>query len=203
LIARSGLREADAAYARLALDAFKEEFVSMEADAVKNQYVRALGLRAILMSVMFLILWMACITWFAAFSISANAAPFLLAAIGACAGTWLSFAIRRVVLGFNDLALIEEDRMAPLSRIVFVVGLTLLVGLFLESGVVNAEINGIRMDLGNSDLVALLIGAMCGISERALAGAIGSRSADFVTRFATIPSPKGPLPSAEASRGGS
>jgi hypothetical protein len=189
LIANAALREEDAGYAGLALDAFKNEFVAMEADAVKNQYVRKLGRRALLVAVAFGAAWALSVTWLSNSPFAVSASPFLFTAIGACAGTWLSFAIRRVVLGFNDLALLEDDRMNPLSRTFFVVGLTWLVGLFLESGVINAEVNGIRMNLGDSAMIGLLIGAMCGIAERALAGVVGKRSEEFVARLGQ-PTPK-------------
>lgn len=189
LIARAALRDQTAAYARLALEAFKTDFVAMEADTVKNQYVRMLGWRALIFALIFGAGWGACMTLFADSLVAIKLAPFLLAAVGACAGTWLSFAIRRVVLGFEDLALLEDNRMHPMARVLFVVGLTWLVGLFLESGVVNAEVNGVQMALGSSEVVALLIGAMCGIAERALAGAVGKRSEDFATRFGTIAPP--------------
>jgi hypothetical protein len=181
LIASAGLREEDVPYARLALEAFKEEFVAMEADMVKNQYLRSLGLRALIGALVFGIGWGACYTTYVAKSdvlksVAPNLEPFLLTAVGACVGTWLSFAIRRVVLGFNDLAALEDDRMAPTSRILFVVGLTWVVGLFLQSGVIIAVVNNVSLNLSTSPFVTLLIGILCGISERALAGAVSRRS---------------------------
>jgi hypothetical protein len=189
LIAQAALRENDAFYARLALEAFKEEFVAMEADMVKNQYLRSLGHRALLAALGFGLGWGVCVTVAARLTIAANIAPFLLAAVGACAGTWLSFAIRRVVLSFNDLAAVEDDRMSPVARILFVVGLAWLIGLFLESGVIKAQINSISVDLSHSNFLVLLIGIMCGIAERALAGALGKRSEEFAAQIGLLKQP--------------
>jgi hypothetical protein len=79
-----------------------------------------------------------------------------------CLGTWLSFAVRRVVLGFNDLALLEEDRLNPNGRILIVVGLTIIVGMFIKSGIISITLGGSPISLSGG-LIAFLVGTLCGM----------------------------------------
>jgi hypothetical protein len=99
-------------YATAALEAFKNEFVAREADLVKNRYVRNLGRRAAMYGIIFFGAY-----WFSRFLpfvVGLDETPndvvlyrykeFFALATGACAGAWLSFAIRRVILGFTDFS---------------------------------------------------------------------------------------------------
>jgi len=104
---------------------------------------------------------------------------FFLVASGAAIGTWLSFSLRRVVLTFDDLALLEEDRLNPGLRVIFMVALTSVVGLLFWTGAVAVDIGGLSSDFTVSGSRALLIGALCGIAERAVTTAVSKRAGDF------------------------
>jgi hypothetical protein len=108
---------------------------------------------------------------------------FLLAAAGAAIGTWISFAIRRLDLPFEDLALLEEQSLEPPFRILFVTALTLIVCLLFWNGAVNIEIGNLKTGpefFKHNGTIALLIGVFGGLSERALATAVSGRAAAFV-----------------------
>jgi hypothetical protein len=108
---------------------------------------------------------------------------FLLAAAGAAIGTWISFAIRRLDLPFEELTLLEEASLDPPFRILFVTGLTLIVCLLFWNGAVNIEIGNLKTGpayFKTSGTIAILIGMFCGLSERALATAVSGRAAAFV-----------------------
>jgi hypothetical protein len=210
-LARAGLQsDSKVDYALLALQALRDEFVSYEAERVKNRYVETLGSYALLYGIPLFVLY-----WIIRYSIHAPSTgesvstlrsvifrnrEFLLLAAGACVGTWLSFSIRRVVLGFSDLATLEDDRLRPTARIFFVIGLTLVIGMLLQSHWVGFAIGGTVVSLNSSGLLALLIGILCGISERAMATAVSRRADEFGQRIGgTIPSaasPAGPPPPA-------
>ena len=143
-IAREGLRVGgNVRFANSLLHGFQEEFVSREADSVKNRYVGHLGRQALLIGSGFLFPYLVI-----AFCLYMNWLDnkyvymynFLIMALAACAGTWLSFSLRRVVLGFFDLANLEEDRLSPTGRLLFVVGLTWVIGLFLANGIIDIKI---------------------------------------------------------------
>jgi hypothetical protein len=166
------------------LQGLKNEFVSLEADSVKNQYVRLLGRHVMLGVAIFVMVYVGLLVapvWFPKVSVPIPFTLFLLLAAGACVGTWLSFAIRRVILQFEDLALLEDDRLDPTSRLFFVVLLTLIVGLLIVTKMVGIKIGEVSLDL-SQETMAILIGLLCGISERALAGVVKTRADEFVGR---------------------
>lgn len=180
-IARVGLVDMDAThtpFAALALLAFQQEFVGREAGRIKNRYVRRLGWHAALV-LLVAVLGYAWAAWLGPDWTVNRFRNFFLLAAGAAVGTWLSFSIRRQVLGFADLALLEEDRLNPGLRVLFMVALTTVVGLILWTGMVKVDIGDFRTDFRLTGTYAALIGALCGIAERSLATAVGRRADDF------------------------
>jgi len=167
-------------FAALALSGLKDEFVAREAAGVKNDYVFRLGFWG-------LVVVLICAACYVATGQSGIATDtvlyrfrnFFLVASGAAIGTWLSFSLRRVVLTFDDLALLEEDRLNPGLRVIFMVALTSVVGLLFWTGAVAVDIGGLSSDFTVSGSRALLIGALCGIAERAVTTAVSKRAGDF------------------------
>ena len=187
-IARIATHRDGVHFATLALSGFRDEFVALEADAVKNKYMRILGHRALgCAAIGGALWWLTSRPYFA--KEYADLGSFFLLAVGASCGTWLSFAIRRVQLSFFDLALLEEDRMAPLARIIFVIGLTWIIGAFLSLNIISIEIGEAKFALASGTIMTLLIGALCGIAERALAGVVSKRTEDFTNRLGGIATP--------------
>lgn len=175
-------------YAERKLERFKESFVQREADRVKNQHVKALGKWVALFTLSFLVLG-GILEYAAEKSIPSILGVntkvlqgFMFLAIGASVGAWMSFTLRKVELGFDDLILLEPDRLNPSARVVFVIVLTCVVGGILQLGWVNISFSGaanqsIKPSSGTG--VAILIGILCGIAERSLSGAIVSRADGF------------------------
>jgi hypothetical protein len=178
-IARLGLQEPHVQLAQLALDGLKAEFVAHEAGRIKNTYVRSLG-RASAVCVAFLLtVYVLVDADYISMPFGKVHKVFLVAAIGACLGTWLSFSIRRVNLSFGDLAVLEEDLLDPSVRVIFVAGLTFTACLLFWTKAINIEIGQLKTaELAGA--TALLVGLFCGIAERALATAISGRAATFV-----------------------
>lgn len=166
-------------FVTLHLTSFKEEFVVREAGKIKNRYVRRLGLRAVTALAAAALLFIGTKLLIPDTWILFRFRNFLLLAGGAAVGTWLSFAIRRQVLSFADLDTLEEDRLNPALRILFMIALTTVVGLILWTGMVVIEVGQFRSDFTMNGSYAVLIGALCGIAERSLSGAVGQRAAQF------------------------
>lgn len=189
-IGRLGLEGPYTSLAKLALTSLKHEFVARESGLIKNRYVKRLGSWAGGFALAFLAFYgfLAgdCLPEFTGVKCSAwwvNHKMFLLAAVGASVGTWVSFSVRRIDLPFEELALVEEEALDPPFRILFVVTLTLTVCLLFWTSAINIEIGNLKTGPSSfraTGSVAVLIGMFCGLSERALATAISGRAAAFV-----------------------
>lgn len=171
-------------YAAQKLELFKEAFVQREADRVKNHHVKVLGYWTVMFAAAFLVLIGLTLlpvveTSFLADKL-AKSRVFLLLSVGACVGTWLSFSLRRVNLGFDDLILLEPDRLNPTARIIFVVILTCIIGGILDLQWIQISFAGKPLTLSDPIESALLIGTFCGIAERSLSGAIVGKADGLV-----------------------
>jgi hypothetical protein len=174
--------QASVRYANSLLDAFKNDFVSFECDSVKNRYVTLLGLHALVIGLLFLLPYIVLEQYGAHHGFFHSYKSFLLLAVAACAGTWLSFSLRRVTLGFSDLANLEEDRLRPAGRLLFVIGLTWVIALFIAVRIIDFKIGEVPIteQLLHSGSIAVLMGVVCGISERALSTVVSRRSDEVI-----------------------
>lgn len=178
-IALAAFGEDQVQLGRMALAGLQDEVVTREAGAVKNSYLRRLGYAAILLALV------ACMIYLYPFAakppLLAEAQKFMPLILGALLGTWLSFSLRRPVLAFADLAHLEEDRLDPSIRLLFVVGLTVIIGLLLSTEAIDITIGKLKTasSLTNGS-VAFLVGCLCGIGEKGLSSAVSRRASDFV-----------------------
>lgn len=191
-IGRLGLQGPHVQLANLALLGVKAEFVAHEAGRIKNTYIRRLGVACGVGAALSFLLYAIVVGEFlftGAFWMDHR--TFLLAAGGACIGTWLSFSIRRVTLSFDELGILEEDLLDPSIRVIFVVALTLTACLLFWTNAINVSIG----DLQTAQLqknatsavvgeIAVLVGIFCGIAERGLATAVSGRAAAFAKSIA-------------------
>ena len=190
-IAKVGLMNLDRTqtpFAMLALEGLQSEFVSREAGVVKNTYVARLGLAA-LVAVFLGVAGYIGAGFLPAAWIPYRFREFFLLGCGAAVGTWLSFSIRRVVLSFADLATLEEDRLNPSLRVIFMVTLTTVVGLLFWTHAVVIEIGGFKSAFSHNGVYALLIGALSGIAERTMTIAVSKRAQDFASSLGGIAKP--------------
>jgi hypothetical protein len=165
--------------AKKSLESFREEFVTNEAGTVKNKYLWRLGWRCLVMSAI------ASLAYVFVRSLDTTHPlhyfrNFLILVAGAGVGTWLSIALRRVIVTFLDLAALEEDRLDPTIRVLFVTALTCIVGLLIWTGAVSLGIGQFTTtQFPVSGPTALLIGLLLGIAERTMATAVQTRATEF------------------------
>ena len=77
------------------------------------------------------------------------------------AGAWLSFATRKVEIMLTDLISIEEDRVEPSLRLIYVGLVAIVLSGFVVSGVINVQIGHYSAkELVKSGLIAIVFGAM-------------------------------------------
>ncbi len=183
-IAKVGLMNVDptqAAFARNDLARFKSEFVAREAGTVKNRYLWRLGRYCLLATLLMVLGYIYARYYAVGGSIWHDFRNFFLLAIGTAIGTWLSFSLRRPTLTFDDLVVLEEDRLDPSVRVLFMIGLTAVVGLLFWTHAVSFGVGDLesKLALQAHGAEALLIGLLAGIAERALGTAVSRRAADF------------------------
>jgi len=182
-IARVGLQGREVsltALAKQSLSSLQEEFVAMEAGSVKNRYLRRLGLRCLVAAAFSVVGYFLCRNATGAgYQLPHALRNFFLLAAGTAVGTWISFSLRRVILTFLDLVALEEDQMDPTNRVLFVLGLSGVVGLLFWTGAVSVGIGEFKSQFAVNGAWALLIGLLLGIAERTMASAVSKRATDF------------------------
>jgi hypothetical protein len=180
-IAQAALGQDQVELGRLALRAFQEEIATRETADVKNRYIRRLGLWALGFSVPAIGFYLYCRYWYwSGLPELHRFREFVSMLVGSFLGTWLSFSIRRPQLSFWDLAKLEEDSLDPSIRLVFVAGLTVVVGLLLATKAVVVTIGGFNSAFLDSGTTAVLIGCLCGIGEMGLPTILARRASEFV-----------------------
>ncbi|MGQ0686369.1 hypothetical protein [Bradyrhizobium sp.] len=164
--------------AEAALDSLQAEIVDREAGRVKNDYMLKLGRWALAFA------FIAVIAYFLLDKYGPNFPrqlvyyrTFFLLWTGCMIGAWCSFASRKVVLTFFDLAQLEEDRIDPPLRLIFAGLLTSILGLVFVTGFANVVIGTFEgAKILQSGSIALLAGALSGMAEKALPAAVMQRA---------------------------
>lgn len=152
-----------------ALRSLQNEIAELDGSRIKNDFLKKLGFFAILTSVpsLFVISTMYIVFRDASFS-----SPLFNIGCLWCAnqaGTWVSFASRKLDIGFFDLSRISEDQFEPAVRLIFTGFLAILFALTLWAGLFAVQIGSYEAaEWISSPLVAVVLGALTGIAEKAL-----------------------------------
>lgn len=169
-----------------ALRALEADIVEREAGPIKNHYMRKLGGWASLFGGAGLAAYLFChhLPWIPLEEFVRYRTIFLIWT-GAMAGTWVSFATRKVTLTFADLVALEEDRVEPQLRLIFTGVLTVILALIFVTGMADVRVGTFAASsLVRSGTVALLLGAFAGLAEKALPSAVLSRASSVVSAVA-------------------
>jgi hypothetical protein len=106
------------------LTSFREDFVGREAEAVKNDYVAALGRSALIAAAVLFVAYIEIQLPPWPPDIDATQfSPFPVLMAGSCLVAWMSFSVRKTVITFEDLGVLEADRLRPWARLLFVCSL--------------------------------------------------------------------------------
>jgi len=160
--------------ARRALEGLQQDITAREAGRIKNAYMKKLGYiagaGAILFAAVLLVL-----RWSQVGSWPQNLAIFEM---GTMLGVWLSFGTRKPILKFDDLHILEEDRLEPVVRLIFAGILAGTVALVFYLRVVTLTLGAINTDqIANNAWAALLFGVLSGVGEKALATNVSHQAA--------------------------
>lgn len=179
-LARLGLngKEPAVAEARAALLMLHAETLDQEGGRIKNDYMRRLGVCALVLALPLAALFVLfeAVPGLAIDLVQRNRT--LLLVFASCAiGAWASFASRKVVLNFQDLANLEDDRLNPWMRLAFTNAMTGFLTLVLVTGMAAVSVGSFdSADLLGSPATALLIGSLAGLAEKALPSAMLQRA---------------------------
>lgn len=175
---RPAPREANAA-----LDSLQWEVLGREGGRIKNAYMLLLGKWALGFAAV------ATILYFLFDGYRSLPPPeiydyrhvFLVYA-GCMAGAWASFAARKVILTFSDLGALEDDNVDPPLRLIFTAILTTILVLTFTTGFADVRIGSFHASqVLASGGIAVLIGALSGLAEKALPAAIMMRASAFLS----------------------
>lgn len=192
-IGRIGLTERNQQLAKVNLASLQENFVAQQAEAVKNRYVRRLGLWAVFWILLNAISYILICRYLApsprvaavdaSYGFLADIAwrfrNFFLLAIGAALGAWLAFLFQRPTLRFADLVQLDENLLRPFMRVIFTIVLGTVVGLLFWTGMLLISIGEFSTNFHNAGTPAMVIGAFCGIASAAIAAALSNRAMEF------------------------
>jgi hypothetical protein len=187
-LAKTGL-EGDTAQPSLATKAliqFKKEVVDRESGKKKNEYLKQLGLRALIGCVTLLTIG-SFINYLACKKVQCDCielnyiADILILVSGTMVGVWLSFAITRTYIGFDDLAIIEKDRLEPTLRLIFTGVLAVIFGFLFIKNAIEIKIGGLSShDLLKDPLTAFLIGTILGLNEKIIGSSLTKKTIDTI-----------------------
>jgi hypothetical protein len=179
-LAQAGL-VGDAAEPKLAsgaLEVLKSEITAREGGRIKNQYMKNLGVRALLLCCPVLIAALLTRHYYPNLAYLPN---FLFLWSGCMVGVWLSFGARKTFVRFEDLHIPEEDRLEPVVRLFFAGCLTIVIGLLFSLKALVVTFGAISTEqINNSVRVALLIGLLGGVSEQVLSTAVAKQASHLL-----------------------
>ena len=179
-LAQLGLvgKSANPSLAQRALDSLKFEIVSREGGAIKNGYMKKLGQASLLLGLPAIFLGILIREYTTDLD---TLGCFLFLWSGCMAGVWLSFGARKIQISFDELGILEQDRLSPAIRLVFAGLLTMIIGLLVATEAVVLQLGDFSTANLMTDIkVQLLIGSLCGISEQALSSKVSQHAKDFL-----------------------
>jgi hypothetical protein len=148
-----------------ALEELKQDITAREAGRIKNAYMKKLGFWAAIGVVMLAATW-GLLRWIGVGVWPKNLAVF---EIGTMLGVWLSFGTRKPTLKFEELHILEDDRLEPVVRIAFAGILAATLALIFYLHVVDVKLGALSTErIADNPWVALLIGILSGVGEKAL-----------------------------------
>jgi hypothetical protein len=160
------------------LSSLKNEITAREGGKIKNQYMKALGIRAAAIGGLTLMAALVLRHYNPDLVMHSN---FLFLWSGCMAGVWLSFGARKTFFRFEDLQIPEEDRLEPFVRLFFAGLLTLTIGLLFSIKAVEVHVGPVSSEQINDTVrVALLLGLLCGFSEQTLSLKVSQEASRFL-----------------------
>lgn len=169
-----------------ALQQFKKEIVDKKSGEVKNNYFKILGLKALKLGIIPLIVGLVIIILYYYFPTRPELGKlyvfsnFLFIWSSCMLGVWLSFGARKTILTFEDLNILEEDRLEPIMRLLFAGSITMIFSLLFFTEAMTIELGNISTkSIADNTIVAIIFGTLLGLSEQVLGKKITKKAASI------------------------
>jgi hypothetical protein len=160
-----------------ALMSLRTEITAREGGRIKNQYMKTLLWRAALLAIPLFLVAVGVRKIAPEALVLSN---FFVLVGGSTLGVWVSFGARKTVLRFQELHILEEDRLEPLIRLIFADLLTVIIGLLFGLKAVVVTMGAVGTDQIMTEWpVALLIGMLCGFSEQVLSSTVAKHASNL------------------------
>ena len=174
--------------ARKALDQLKADVTNRESGKVKNHHIRELGKSAMLFGLPALAIGIILVLLFQSGILSGSpncivVGNFLILWSGTMIGVWLSFLITRKSLSFEELVIIEEDRLTPKIRLLFTGLLAVIIGLLLWRDAIVIDFGKFSTtQISTDSLSAFLIGAILGLNEKIIGNTLIRKTSEVLKK---------------------
>lgn len=157
--------EPDPTLALTSLKAIKDEILTVEGHRIKNKYMLYLGISS-LISILLCWVIFVIIEYFADIT---TIKTYFVVWTGAMVGAWISFGARKFNIQFDELNVLEEDKMYIYIRLPYIGICSLIFLLFLNSGIFNFQIGSISLDDLKANIeLQLVLGIIAGLFESKL-----------------------------------
>jgi hypothetical protein len=156
------------ALASIALDQIRADIVRRAGTPLVYRYLKALAWCALAGGVLGLVIAFIG-TSYTSFSYSPLFKGYGFVLIGAMAGAWFSVAASRWQIAFDTIPDYPDVKLEPVIRMLFVALVAAGFALFLHLDIIAIKIGNVDLKIFTSSIsVALLVGFIAGISQRAL-----------------------------------
>lgn len=191
-LAQAGLTPEENAQPTISLNALQQlklEIVDKKSGGIKNGYFKDLGFTAIKIGILPLSCAIAIKTfyYFSDDKILENLSVFsnfLYIWCSSLLGVWISFGARKTILTFEELISIEEDKLEPTLRMLFIGCISIIFSLLFYKQAVTLEIGAISSKEISSDaFVSIIFGFFLGLSEKVLGQKITKKAASVFESF--------------------
>jgi hypothetical protein len=193
--------------AKVQLDNFKKDIISTKGGEIKNEYLKNLGSYGIRiisgLLIILVIFGIACQDLLSTFADNQETPTFINtnvfnidlimfrncmdALLGSIVGVWLSFAIQKRVLTFEELQILHNNKQNPLIRLIIILLITFVFFVMFTTNFFNIEIasaiNTKNTFKPEEAGLALLVGLLIGLAEKNIASKLTAQVDAFVGKI--------------------
>lgn len=176
-LAQAGLvgKNAQPSIAYHALQQLKKEIVDKKSGEIKNNYLKKLGIKAFYYGIIPFVLGVilsvlkSCVKLSSELNEFCVLANFFFIWSFCMLGVWLSFGTRKTILNFEDLNILERDRLEPTMRLLFAGFISIIFSLLFYTEMITIEIGNVSSkSISDNFVISIIFGTFLGLCEQVL-----------------------------------